>query len=362
MTTRLDDTIRRIAPLDRTWLARAQARLDCLTKPVGSLGRLEELAAHYVAITQQERPTIPRAAVLTFVADHGIAQEGVSAYPQQVTVQMLRNFLLGGAGVNVLARHVGAEVRVVDIGVAETLEPLPNLIARKVAPGTKNFLHEPAMSREDAIRAIEIGIALAEEAVRDGIGLLGVGEMGIGNTTPSAAITAVMTEAAVELVTGRGTGIDDPTLAHKIDVIRRALARHRPDRQDPLGVVSHIGGLEIAGMAGVILGGAACRVPVMLDGFVTGAAALIAVGFAPQCRDYLIAAHRSVERGHAIALQHLQLAPLMDLQLRLGEGTGACLGIGLVQAALNIYAHMATFSDAAVSGPVAGSPAGPPTP
>ncbi|MGE3151584.1 MAG: nicotinate-nucleotide--dimethylbenzimidazole phosphoribosyltransferase [Nitrospiraceae bacterium] len=345
----IDDLLLRIQPPDQGLWEQAQRRLDRLTKPPGSLGRLEELAARYVMLSGTLMPDIPRAAVYTFAADHGIVQEGVSAYPSAVTAQMVLNFLGGGAGVNVLARHVGAEVRVVDIGVASEFSAIPKLIRRKIAPGTKNFLHEPAMTRDQAFRALEIGSLLAEEAAREGIGLLGTGDMGIGNTTPSAAITAVLTGNPVRDVTGRGTGIDAQALSRKIGVIEAALARHRPDPADALGVLAKVGGFEIAGIAGLILGAAAARIPIILDGFISGAAALIAVALAPACRDYLIASHRSVECGHGAVLNRLALTPLLDLDLRLGEGTGACLGIGLVQAALKVYAQMATFDEAGVS-------------
>ncbi len=345
----LQHTIGAIEPADRTCLKRAQARLDRLTKPVGSLGRLEELAARYVAMTREERPKVPRAAIFTFAADHGVTSEGVSAYPSAVTPQMVLNFLRGGAAVNVLASHVGAEVRVVDIGVAHEFGPLPNLIARKVAHGTNNFSQRPALSRADAVKALEVGIELASEAVQGGIGLIGTGDMGIGNTTPSAAITAVMTGQPVAAVTGRGTGIDEEGYLRKVAVIERALAAHRPDPGDPIDVLAKVGGLEIAGLAGVILGAAARRVPVVLDGFIAGAAALVAAGLQPRCCDYLIASHRSVERGHQAALDRLGLKPLLDLDLRLGEGTGACLGISLVQAGIKILTQMATFDEAGVS-------------
>lgn len=345
----VEDVLLRIPPPDRELLAQAQRRLNRLTKPPGSLGRLEELAACYVMLTGKLMPDPPKAAIYTFAADHGIVQEGISAYPAEVTAQMVLNFMRGGAGVNVLARHAGAEVRVVDIGVASELPALPQLIQRKIAPGARNFLHEPAMTREQALRALDAGATLAQDAAREGIGLLGTGDMGIGNTTASAAITAVMTGEPVGAVTGRGTGIDEDRLRHKIGVIEAALALHRPNPDDAVAVLAAVGGFEIAGIAGLIVGGAAARIPIVLDGFISGAAALIAVGLAPACRDYLIAAHRSVECGHAAVLRHLKLAPLLDLDLRLGEGTGACLGISLVQASLKIYSQMATFDEAGVS-------------
>lgn len=346
----LDEAIRRIQPPDEACSRRAQARLDRLTKPVGSLGRLEELAACYAAMTGEDAPKPPRPAVVIFAADHGVTSEGVSAYPSAVTAQMVLNFLHGGAAVNVLAAQAGAEVRVVDIGVAYDFGPVPGLIARKVAPGTGNMLVEPAMTNAQACEALTVGVELAVQAARDGIGLLGTGDMGIGNTTASAAITAVLTGRPVREVTGRGAGVDDGGLARKVSVIEAALARHRPDPNVPVDVLAKVGGLEIAGLAGLIIGAAAHRVPVMLDGFIAAAAALIAVGLQPLCREYLIASHLSVERGHQAALNHLALRPMLDLGLRLGEGTGACLAFHLVEAAIKVLTGMATFDEAGVSG------------
>lgn len=329
--------------------AQAQARLDRLTKPQGSLGRLEEMAARYVMITGELKPSVPRGAVFTFAADHGVTREAVSAYPREVTPQMVLNFLRGGAGVNVLARHAGVEVNVVDIGVDYDFGNEPGLIRKKVMRGTGNLMVESAMTRAQAEQALMVGVDLSTQAVRDGIGLIGTGEMGIGNTTSSAAITAVMTGRSVAEVTGRGTGIDDAGHARKMAVIQRALDLHRPNRMDALGVLATVGGLEIAGLAGLMLGAAAAQVPVVLDGFIAGAAALVAVGLQPRCRDYLIASHQSVERGHQVILDHLALKPLLDLDLRLGEGTGACLGMSLVCASIKIYTEMATFGEAGVS-------------
>jgi nicotinate-nucleotide--dimethylbenzimidazole phosphoribosyltransferase len=343
------ETIGRIQPTDRRLLAQAQARLDRLTKPIGSLGRLEELAALYVMITGEMKPKVPRGTVFTFAADHGVTAEGVSAYPSAVTPQMVLNFLRGGAGVNVLARHVGIEVRVVDIGVAFDFEGISGLIHKKVMPGTKNMLVESAMSPAQAEQALQVGIDLATEAGRQGIGLIGTGEMGIGNTTASSAIAAVMTCRPVSEVTGRGTGIDDASHAHKIDVIQRTLDLHRLDSTNAMEVLVKVGGLEIGGLAGLMLGAAEARIPVVLDGFIAGAAALIAVGLQPHCKDYLIASHRSVEQGHQAILDHLGLKPLFDLDLRLGEGTGACLGMSLVFSAIKIFTEMATFDEAGVS-------------
>ena len=345
----IQNVCRQIQPLNTSLRVKAQTRLDRLTKPLGSLGRLEELAASYVTIIGELKPQVPRGVVFTFAADHGVALEGVSAYPREVTPQMVMNFLRGGAGVNVLAKHAGVEVRVVDIGVDYEFGILPGLLDRKVMKGTCNMAVEPAMTRTQAEHAVMVGIELATDAAREGIGLIGTGEMGIGNTTPSAAITAVMTGRPVAEVTGRGTGIDESGRLHKVSVIQRALDLHRPDPADALDVLAKVGGLEIAGLAGLMLGAAAARVPIVLDGFIAGAAALIAVGLQPLSREYFFASHRSVELGHRVILDHLKLKPLMDLDLRLGEGTGACLGMDLVCAAIKIYTEMATFDEAGVS-------------
>lgn len=346
---RLTEVLNQICDVNAEVAARTQCRLDRLTKPQGSLGRLEQLAVQYCAITCEDKPAVPRGRVYTFAADHGVVDEGVSAYPRDVTAQMVLNFLRGGAGVNVLARHAGVEVRVVDIGVAHDFGPIAGLMNRKLIRGTRNMVHGEAMDRRTAEEAIEIGIELASEAVEEGVTLIGTGEMGIGNTTASAAIAAVMTGASVEQVTGLGTGIDELGRTRKIFVIERALARHEPNAGDPVDVVAKIGGLEIAGMAGLMLGAAAARIPVVLDGFIAGAAALIACGLQPRCVQYMIASHRSVERGHRLVLEKLGLEPLFDLDLRLGEGTGACLGMSLVQAAVKVLTEMATFSEAGVS-------------
>jgi nicotinate-nucleotide--dimethylbenzimidazole phosphoribosyltransferase len=346
---RLTEVLSQIRDVDAEAAAATQRRLDRLTKPQGSLGRLEQLAVQYCAITGERKPAVPRGRVCTFAADHGVVDEGVSAYPRDVTAQMVLNFLRGGAGVNVLARHAGVDVRVVDIGVAHVFGPIAGLLDRKLMMGSRNMVHAEAMDRRTAEEAIEIGIELASEAVEDGVTLIGTGEMGIGNTTASAAITAVMTGAPVEQVTGMGTGIDELGRTRKIVVIERALARHRPNPVDPVDVMAKIGGLEIAGMTGLILGAAAARIPVVLDGFIAGAAALIACGLQPRCVQYMIASHRSVERGHRLLLDKLGLAPLFDLDLRLGEGTGACLGMSIVQAAIKVLTEMATFGEAGVS-------------
>lgn len=346
---RLQEILDKIQPPDSEGRLIAQKRLDRLTKPPGSLGRLEELAAWYIQVTGKI-PSLPlKKVIFTFAADHGVAEEGVSAYPRAVTAQMVYNFLRGGAAINVLARHVGAEVRVVDIGVDHEFEGLPVLMHRKISRGTQNMAREPAMSRAQAETAVSTGIELAEEAVRHGASLLGTGDMGIGNTTASSAITAVMTGAPVDDVTGRGTGIGDQALVIKRAVIHQALRINQPASSDPLDVLSKVGGYEIGGIAGLILGAAAHRVPVMIDGFISTAAALIAVGLKPEAKDYLLAAHRSAEPGHQMALDHLGLRPVLDLEMRLGEGTGAALGMGLVEAAIRILTEMATFEEAGVS-------------
>jgi nicotinate-nucleotide--dimethylbenzimidazole phosphoribosyltransferase len=324
----------------------ARARLGSLTKPPGSLGRLEELAMRLVRITGRAMPRIDDPVIFTLAGDHGVVAAGVSAYPQAVTAQMLENFARGGAGVNVLARHVGARVVVADLGVASAVATLPGVVQRRVAPGTRDMTRGPAMTREEALEAIEVGAALVAEAGPD---CVGTGEMGIGNTTAASALTAVLTGAEPALVTGRGTGVDDAGWARKVAAIRQALAVSRPDPGDPLGVLAAVGGLEIAGLVGVVLAGAARRLPVVLDGFIATAAALVAVRLAPPAGAYLVAAHRSAEPGHAQLLQALGLEPCLDLGMRLGEGTGAALGIGLLRAALACYREMATFKEAGVS-------------
>ena len=346
---KLERTIRQIKPLDRDAMRQAQARQDTLTKPQGSLGRLEELSIQVAGITGQARPRIGDKVIVTMAGDHGVVAEGVSAYPSEVTAQMVYNFLRGGAGINVLACHVGARVVIVDMGVAGELKPHPDLVNHKVAFGTRNMARGPAMSHAQAIQAIEGGIEVVERELAKGMDIVGVGDMGIGNTTPASAITAAITGAPVAEVTGRGTGIDDERLQHKIEVIEQALALNQPDPDDPLDVLAKVGGFEIGGIAGVAIGAAAHRIPVVLDGFISGAGALIAAELAPQVKDYMIAAHCSVEIGHRWILDRLGLTPLFDLGLRLGEGTGAALGISIVEAAVKILNEMATFGQAGVS-------------
>lgn len=345
----LTDITSRIQPFDEQSAAAARDRQNTLTKPPGSLGRLEALSIQLAGITGQPIPRITHKAIITMAGDHGVVAEGVSAFPAEVTPQMVLNFLHGGAAINVLARHVGARVVIVDMGVAADLPPHPELVVRKVAHGTGNIARGPAMTREQAAQAIRAGVEIVEAEIARGLHIVGTGDMGIGNTTPSAAIAAALTGLAPAEIAGRGTGVDDEGLARKVAAVEAALAANRPDPADGLDVLARVGGFEIGGLAGVILGAAAHRVPVVVDGFISSAAAMIAVAIAPQARPYLIAAHRSQERGHGVMLEWLGLAPLLDFDLRLGEGTGAALGISLAEAACKILAEMATFAEAGVS-------------
>jgi nicotinate-nucleotide--dimethylbenzimidazole phosphoribosyltransferase len=344
--TLLETTCAAIKPVDATVAARAQALLDGKTKPRRSLGRLEDLACRLAGI-HGSLPPLPRKAVVAMAADHGVAAEGVSAYPAEVTAQMVRNFAAGGAAINVLARQAGARVVVVDMGTRSVAVP-DGVRDRQLGPGTANFTRGPAMTREQAVCGLETGIAIAAELAGAGINLLGVGDMGIGNTTAASAITVVFTGATVEQATGRGTGIDETARRLKMAAIERALAVNRPG-PDPIDVLAKVGGFEIAGLAGVMLGAAARRIPVLLDGFITGAAALAAVALCPPLRDYLIASHRSIEPGHEAVLRSLGLMPLLDLGLRLGEGTGAVLAMNLAEAAVRILHEMADFTAAGVT-------------
>ena len=345
----LNETVSKIQAVDQALLTEAQALLDNKTKPVGSLGRLEEFARRFAAITGSMAPETSKKVIFTFAGDHGVVDEGVSAFPREVTPQMVLNFLRGGAGVNVLARHVGAEVQVVDVGVDFDFDPTPGLIIRKVARGTRNFARQPAMTREEAVAAIEVGIELAGQAKAAGVAMVGTGEMGIGNTTPSSAIIAAFSGRCAAEVTHRGTGIGDAALENKIRVIEQGLALHRPDPTDPLDVLTKVGGLEIAAIAGLVLGAAANRLPAVADGFISTAGALIAVELQPLVREYLFAAHESVEVGHRFMLERIGAEPILDLKLRLGEGTGAALAMGLIEAGVKILREMATFAEAGVA-------------
>lgn len=364
--------LRRILPVKIEFAEKAQKRLDNLTKPPGSLGRLEEFARRLVAITENTMPVLDKKVIFTFAGDHSVAEEGVSAFPSEVTRQMVVNFLCGGAGINVLAKHAGAEVIVVDIGVDfdftkagdnpdSTASPV-NLgtvllnrgwgglfISKKVIMGTKNIRKGPAMTKNEATRCIEVGTELANEYAEKGYKIFATGDMGIANTTPSSAIAAVLTGRPVSEVTGKGTGIGDEALKNKIKVIEDAILINKPDPSDPLDVLAKVGGAEIGGIAGLIIGAAVNRIPVIIDGFISTAGALVAYCIEPKIKDYMFAAHNSVEIGHKAMLEKIGLRPILDLDLRLGEGTGAALAMLMIEAGLKIYKEMATFGEAGVS-------------
>lgn len=348
MTDSLDRILKAIRPLDSSAAASAQSRQDNLTKPAGSLGRLEELSIQIAGIRGVAIPALEHKAIITMAADHGVVAEGVSLYPQDVTGQMVLNFLHGGAAINVLAGHIGARVIVVDMGVKEHLS-LPGLLCRKIDSGTRNMAREAAMTHQQALDSLEAGIEIVQDEAGKGLDIIGTGDMGIGNTTASSAIFAAISGQSAAGVTGRGTGVDNEQLARKVSVIEKALSVNHPDPKDPIDVLAKVGGFEIGGLAGVILAGAARRIPVVIDGFISGAAALIATGLSPQVKDYLIASHVSAEAGHRFILDYLGLKPLLNLDMRLGEGTGAALGISLAEAAVRILSQMATFAEAGVS-------------
>jgi len=351
---KIEERLSCIKPVRKELHSIARKHLDNLTKPPGSLGRLEEFAARLVAIYETEMPEMPEKVVFTFAGDHGVAEEGVSAYPSEVTKQMVFNFLSGGAGINVLARHAGAEVVVVDIGVDFDFQDFEGLVKKKVVHGTRNMTKGPAMTRDEALRCMEAGIELAEEYAEKGFRVFATGEMGIANTTPSSAIAAVITGRPVSEVTGRGTGIGDEALKKKREVIEKAISLNRPDPKDPVDVLSKVGGAEIGGIAGLCIGAAARGIPVVVDGFISTAGALIAWSLNPVVADYLFAAHNSQETGHRAMLEHMGSRPILDLDLRLGEGTGAALAMTLMDAGLRIYREMATFQEAGVTGETTG--------
>jgi nicotinate-nucleotide--dimethylbenzimidazole phosphoribosyltransferase len=344
----LADTIARIHPPDEQIRTAAARALDAKTKPRGSLGRLETLAAQVAAVRRDPHPGPLSAAVVIAAADHGVTDEGVSAYPSEVTRQMVANFATGGAAISVLARLRGTRLVLVDAGVAEAVA-LPGVHAVRIGAGTRNFLHEPAMTRAQALEALTAGIELAAELAAEGAGLLVLGEMGIGNTTTASALCAALLPAEPERVCGRGTGIDDQRLAHKVAVVRAALARHAPAPDDPLGTLAALGGFELALLAGVALGAAERRLVILLDGFVVGAAALVAARLAPASVGSMVAGHRSPEPGHRLVLDELGLEPLLELGMRLGEGSGALVALPLVDAALALLREMATFGAAGVT-------------
>lgn len=345
----LESLIARIEPLDAEAMHIARARQDLLTKPQGSLGRLEALSIQIAGITCQPRPQLQHKVVMVMAGDHGVVQEGVSAFPQVVTHQMVLNFLTGGAAINVLSRHVGARVVIVDMGVACDIPAHPDLLVKKVAYGTQNIAKGPAMSRWQAEQAILTGASIVETEIARGLDILATGDMGIGNTTPSAAIAAAVTSKPAGEIVGRGTGVDDEGLKRKVSAVERALQINQPNPSDGIDLLAKIGGFEIGGLAGAILCAAANHRPVVIDGFISTAAAIIAVLLAPQVKGYLIAAHTSQELGHRVMTSWLGLTPLLDLQMRLGEGTGAVLAISLVEAACKILNEMATFSEAGVN-------------
>lgn len=356
---RLGEIIDAIGPLDEEAMAQAAARLDRLTKPPGSLGRLEDLAIQVAGITGDPAPALDQRVIVVFAADHGIAVRGVSAYPSEVTAQMVANFLAGGAAINALAELAEASVIVVDVGVAS---PTPDVVvgtsrstrfvSAVVRRGLRDFATEAALTVDETAAAMAVGADLAADLSRAGVTVVGTGEMGIGNTTAASAIVAALTGRPVRTVTGRGTGADGPTFERKVRLIEDALTMHRPDPADPIGVLTSVGGLEIAALVGFILGAAAGRMPLVLDGFITGAAALVAARLSPALPARLIAGHRSPEPGHRVVLDELGLAPLLDLGMRLGEGSGAALGLLLIAAACHVRDRMATFDSAGIAGPI----------
>ena len=349
MNKKIAETIQKIKPINFKLMEKAQEKLNNLTKPQGSLGKLEDFARRIVGISGTLCPRIKRKVIFVMAGDHGVAEEEVSAYPQEVTFQMVYNFIRGGAGINVLAKHIGAEILVVDMGVAKDFPLEEDIIRKKIAYGTNNMAKGPAMSRDEAERAIMVGVEVFEDELRrKGIDIIGLGEMGIANTTSSSAIISCLTKSKVEEVTGRGTGIDENHLKDKIRVIKQAIEVNHPDPEDGLDVLSKVGGFEIGGLAGCILAAASHRVPIVIDGFISCASALIAIKLAPSVKGYIFASHNSVEKGHKIALKYIGKVPMFDLDMRLGEGTGAALGISFIEAGVKILTQMATFKEAGV--------------
>ncbi|MBO8129131.1 MAG: nicotinate-nucleotide--dimethylbenzimidazole phosphoribosyltransferase [Peptococcaceae bacterium] len=343
----LQEIIESIRPIDPDRLQKARERLDNLTKPRGSLGVLEQIAARMAALDRELKPVVRAPKVFVFVGDHGVTEEGVSAYPAEVTTLMVHNFLNGGAAINVLARCAGAEVRVVDVGMRDDVT-LPGLVRRNVRRGAGNIARGPAMPVEEALQALAVGVEMADQAQAEGSTLVGLGEMGIGNTTPSAALYAALLPCEPEEIVGRGTGLDDAGLERKVETVRRALAVNRERLSDPLSTLAAVGGLEIAAIAGLCLGAAAHRLPVVVDGFISGAGALVAMRLAPAVRDYLFFSHVSAEAGHRVFFARENLRPLLSLDMRLGEGTGAAIGMQIIRDAVAIYNEMATFQDAGI--------------
>lgn len=335
--------------LDHQAMRAARERQNLLTKPPGSLGRLEEISIHMAGITGNSQPSLQHKAVITMAGDHGVVEEGVSAFPAEVTPQMVNNFLNGGAAINVLARQIDARMIVVDMGVAAEFKDHPRLLQHKIAPGTNNITRGPAMSEAQALNCLEVGLSILNDQAQQGLDILATGDMGIGNTTPSAAIAAAITGLDPREIVGRGTGVDDDGLERKLAAVKQALEINQPDPDHGLDILTKVGGFEIGGLTGLILGAAGRRVPIVIDGFISTAAAMLAVQLAPWVRNYLFSAHRSRERGHQLMLDWLGLEPLLQLDLRLGEGTGAVLAISLVDSACRILCEMATFEEAGVS-------------
>lgn len=346
----LDELIRGIKPVDANWENRAWERLRSQIRPRDSLGQLEVIAARVASISRSLQPSLERKIIFTMAGDHGVVEEGVSAYPQEVTAQMVYSFIQGWATINVLAKHGGIDVRVVDMGVATDLPQEWKVIRRKIRKGTDNFTKGPAMTREEAIQGIVAGAELVIDAVeQEGYQLIGTGDMGIANTTASAAIFAVLSGKEPSEVTGRGTGIDEEGLKRKIAVIERGIALNKPDPSDPVDVLAKVGGCEIAGLAGAVLGAAYSGRPVVCDGFIATAGALVAVRLAPAAKDYLFISHRSQERGHAAMAEVIGIRPVLDLEMRLGEGTGAALAMSIIDAAVAVLKEVKTFEEAGVS-------------
>ena len=349
MLNQLQDILGSIKQVDNSLSSNIQVHLDDLTKPQGSLGRLEEVAMKYAIATGTDRPVLKKKKVFCFAADHGVAAEGVSAFPAEVTPQMVYNMLKGGAAINVLARHAGADLDVVDIGVNHDFSDHPGLKKLKVRGGSSNMAEEPAMTADETVQAVMAGITLAREAHEDGYHLLATGEMGIANTTPATALFAVMLDLPVESITGRGTGIDDRTLNHKISVIKQSIEVNRNSLATPLDALAAVGGFEIAGICGLVLGAASVGMPVVVDGFISSAGAVAAMKLSCKVSDYLFFSHLSNEQGHKAIMNKLGARPILDLDLRLGEGTGAVLAMQVIEGAVKIYNEMATFSSANVS-------------
>jgi len=346
---RVETLLAEINGVDTTTDDQYWARLDSLTKPPRSLGTLESVAVRVARIQQTERPDVSEKVIIVAAGDHGVVASGVSPYPQEVTAQMVANISAGGAAINQIAASVGARLIVADVGVAGVEGEFPGVLGMRVASGTRNMATGPAMTRDECARALQTGVTLAREAVGAGAQLVGTGEMGIGNTTAASALTSAFTDTPPETVVGPGTGLDADGVKNKIAVVEQALAANKTAELDPVGVLSAVGGLEIAALAGVVIGCAIERVPVVIDGFISSAAALAAVRIAPDTAGYIIASHLSTEPGHRAVLEALDLEPLLELDMRLGEGSGAALGMGVIDAACRVMSGMATFAEAGVS-------------